>query len=144
MWSTLPNPHNLNGTNSNSPLPPSSRFSFTNKFISTLHSRYYSQVCNGWRGLSSRLSAWVHTTQLRRNIAALARCCDIVFNLSSRESNPDFVFSDVLNHNDNRQHHPEIKLSRARIKFICPIFHRERSQLFEAQLSNKQKLCTHL
>ena len=36
----------------------------------SLYSRYYAQACNERRGPSPRLSAW--TTQLRRNIAAVA------------------------------------------------------------------------
>ena len=36
----------------------------------SLHSRYYTEACNEWRDPSPQLSAW--TTQLRRNVAAVA------------------------------------------------------------------------
>ena len=44
---------------------------------SSLYSRYYVEACNEWRDPSPRLSVW--TTQLGRNIAAMASCwrhCD--------------------------------------------------------------------
>ena len=40
------------------------------KIKSPLRSRYYTEACNEWRDPSPRLSVW--TTQLRRNIAAVA------------------------------------------------------------------------
>ena len=44
--------------------------SLQNTKIKSLYSRYYAEACNEWWGPSPRLSAW--TTQLRRNIAAVA------------------------------------------------------------------------
>ena len=46
---------------------------------SSLHSRYYAEEYNEWRGPSPRRSAWA--TQLRRNVAAVAsrwrHCADL-------------------------------------------------------------------
>ena len=46
---------------------------------SSLYSRYYAKACNEWRGPYPQLSAW--TTQLRRNVAAVANrwrhCADL-------------------------------------------------------------------
>ena len=44
----------------------------TSKIKSPLYSRYYVEACNEWRGPSPRFSAWAF--QLRRNVAAVARC----------------------------------------------------------------------
>ena len=46
---------------------------------SSLHSRYYAEACNEWRGPSPPRSAWA--TQLRRNVAAVTsrwrHCADL-------------------------------------------------------------------
>ena len=51
----------------------------SNQIKSLLHSPYYTEACNEWRGPSPRLSAWA--TQLRRNVAAVAsrwrHCADL-------------------------------------------------------------------
>ena len=53
------------------------------KKVSSLYSQFYIEACNDQRGPSLPLSAW--TTQLRRNIAAVAILC---WTCSTRESNP--------------------------------------------------------
>ena len=49
------------------------------KIKSSLHSRYYAEACNEWRGPSPRFSAW--ETQLRRNVATVTivwqHCADL-------------------------------------------------------------------
>ena len=51
----------------------------TQKIKSLLHSPYYAEACNEWRGPSTWLSAWA--TQLRTNVATVAsrwrHCADL-------------------------------------------------------------------
>ena len=57
---------------------------------SALHSRYFDEACNERWDPSPRLSAW--STQLRRNIAAVASRADTVPIWPIWESNPDLLY----------------------------------------------------
>ena len=59
------------------PLSRDKRIKMKKSIKSLLHSPYYAEVCNDWRGPSPRLNAW--TTQLQTNVATVAsrwRHCD--------------------------------------------------------------------